>query len=259
MAPPHAGARVSVRAEPRRWQPAQAWSPDPRAIDLWWSVLPPARAVDADAGWLSAQERERVARQERAGGRGVFASSRSLLRRVLALYTGRRPDELVLGEDEHGRPRLEAPCAEASLDFNLSHSGALAIVAVGRGVRLGVDLERHRPGRDLPALARRFFAEEEAQALADAGPVAFYDHWVCKEAYLKALGTGLAFGSRRFAIASPADAAPRLLWTEREGDDAGAWRIARVAPPHAEVSAALCWRGGSRRVRGFRQPSPDQG
>jgi len=100
--------------------------------------------------------------------------------------------ELVRGE--HGKPRLA--WEPERLAFNLSHSGALALVAVSRGREVGVDVERERPDRDLLALAERALAPEEAAAVRDAPAEersrAFHRLWTRHEARLKCLGVGLA-------------------------------------------------------------------
>lgn len=76
------------------------------------------------------------------------------LKALLAAYLDTDPDTLPLVENDHGRPRLAAPHA---LDFNWSHSGHHAMVAVARALpELGVDIERQRPHPRALALARRF-------------------------------------------------------------------------------------------------------
>jgi 4'-phosphopantetheinyl transferase len=99
--------------------------------------------------------------------------------------------ELV--RDEHGKPRLAAE--PERLAFNLSHSGGLALVAVTRGLEVGVDVEREKPERDLVALAERALGAEDAAAVRGAGEEerarVFYGLWVRHEARLKCLGVGL--------------------------------------------------------------------
>src|SRR6185503_1727872 len=81
------------------------------------------------------------------------------------------------------------------LEFNLSHSGALALVAAARGRPVGVDVERHRPGVETLEIAARFFTPRELGALraldADGRVAGFFLCWTRKEAYVKARGEGL--------------------------------------------------------------------
>lgn len=72
-----------------------------------------------------------------------------------------------------------------------SRDGFAAFAAAETPV--GIDVERVDPAGDIP-LGVLHPAERDALALADEGgrAVAFAAIWACKEAYLKALGTGLA-------------------------------------------------------------------
>ena len=173
---------------------------------------------------------------------------RAPLRALLAAYLGVAAEQVVLAEGEHGRPALAAGL-DPTLDFNWSHSGGHAVVAVGRHVAPGIDLESLRPRPRALQLARRFFCAEEAAALAALPEAergaAFLELWTAKEAVLKALGRGLAFGLDRLSVASVGG---RLQLRRLHGDDAGAWQLQRLALGHGLI-AALAWRGGERRIR----------
>lgn len=176
------------------------------------------------------------------------AQGRLPLRRTLAAYLGIQADEVILVDEEHGRPRLD-PVHGAALDFNWSHSGAHALIAVAHGVWPGVDVERRRPQPRALPLARRFFDGDEADTLAalpaEARDAAFLEIWTAKEALLKAHGRGIGYGLQRLRILST-DAQLRLL--RFDGEDIDAWQLQRlvVAP---ELVAALAWRGAPRKIR----------
>ena len=93
--------------------------------------------------------------------------SRPVLRRVLARYLGREPEQAELEHGEHGKPRLRGPHGP---EFNLSHSKGLVLVAVADRA-VGVDVEAIAPRRDRTP--------------------AFYEEWVRREARLKCLGLGI--------------------------------------------------------------------
>ncbi len=173
---------------------------------------------------------------------------RAPLRRVLAAYLGLPPAEVILTEGEHGRPML-APGHEQGLGFNWSHSGDQALIAIGRHISPGIDIERARDRPRALEIARRYFTTEEATALAslsgDQRHAAFLELWTAKEAVLKALGRGIAFGLDRLSISSGSGA---LELQRLEGDDAGAWQLRRLEPGPGLI-AALAWRGGPRRIR----------
>jgi 4'-phosphopantetheinyl transferase len=176
------------------------------------------------------------------------AHGRNPLRSVLGAYLGIEADRVTLINGEHGRPAL-ADGHDQSLGFNWSHSGNRALIAVGRRINPGIDLEQLRARPRAMEIARRYFSAAEAEALAalpaTARDAAFLEMWTAKEAVLKALGRGLAFGLDRLSIAS---AAGQLVLQRLEGDDVGAWQLQRLAVDTTLV-AALAWRGDMRRIR----------
>jgi 4'-phosphopantetheinyl transferase len=164
---------------------------------------------------------------------------------LLGAYLGCSAGSLQLVSGEHGRPAL----AEASIDFNWSHSGAIAFAAVARGVAPGIDVERLRPRPRALALARRYFTPAEFAGLSALAPdrrdLAFLRLWTAKEAVLKALGRGLAFGLHRLDI-EYSDDAPRLR--ALDGCDPAHWQL-HALPTGTDCVATLAWRGEGRRVR----------
>jgi len=173
---------------------------------------------------------------------------RAPLLALLGAQLGVAPGDVQLVDGEHGRPAL-APRHAAAFDFNWSHSGEWALVALARGIAPGIDLEVPRPRARALELARRFFSAEEAAWLAglpeDAQLAGFLDLWTAREAVLKALGRGIAFGLDKLAFRRDG-AGIRLL--RLEGDDARHWQVHRLEPG-AGMHAALAWRGPPRRLR----------
>jgi 4'-phosphopantetheinyl transferase len=173
---------------------------------------------------------------------------RAPLLALLGAYLQRPVEILELVEGEHGRPVLPRAVA-GDLDFNWSHSGQRAVVVLGRSVVPGVDVERRRARPRASEIAQRYFHPDEAGWLAslsaDVQGDAFLSLWTAKEAVLKALGRGLAFGLHRLRIGLTSHV-PELLWLE--GDDARAWQLHALALDDEHV-AALAWRGPPRRIQ----------
>lgn len=177
---------------------------------------------------LSPEEQGRAARFRFDRHRERFVVAHGVLRFVLSGYVGCVPEALSFGAEPDGKPFLATECAEVGDDdlrFNLSHSADLALVAVSVGLEIGVDVERIKPTRDLEGLARRYFAPEEQDALARLAPdervADFFRVWTLKEAYLKAVGTGLGRALDSFAVSARDDGPPRLL--RSDAGDAGDW------------------------------------
>lgn len=153
-------------------------------------------ALDQD-GWpgperLPGPEQERFNAFLRRQPASRWLAARWALRRVLATYLGQEPAAVELEVEEQGKPRLRDG---GELEFNLSHSNGLALVAVTVGRAVGVDLEMIEPNRDLIALADRALPPEDVATVAAASsverPALFYAAWTRHEARLKCLGTGL--------------------------------------------------------------------
>ena len=102
-----------------------------------WGVLP----IDE---WLSPDERERAARLKVPDVAHRFRSGRALLRGLLGTYLALPPDSLRFRYNHHGKPALDGQNGPDGLCFNLSHSGDLLVVALGRGREIGVDVEQVR-------------------------------------------------------------------------------------------------------------------
>ena len=217
-------------------------------VDLWHLRLAPETA---DAQTLSPDEKLRAGRFLGADKRIQFVAARAQLRKILSRYLDIAPEAVAFEIGEHGKPRLShAP----GLEFNLSHSGDAGLVGVSRGIRIGVDIEFEKPGRRFAGLAERFFSTPESAALLKLPtgdqPPGFYRGWTCKEAYLKAWGTGLTFPSNRFSVDFLRTQRPRLVTTEMPDDQPGAWQF-RVLPCFPGFAAALCHEGPTRWLRHF--------
>ncbi len=217
----------------------------PGDLDVWHVRIDHVRPR---ADWLQPRERQRLERLRVAGKRRQFLAAQTALRQVLAGYLGLDGAEVRFAYGEQGKPYLPD---RPDLGFNLSHSHELAVIAVAPGTQVGVDVEFRGRRRPFQRLARRYFAPPEAAVLAALGeadgPSAFYDMWVLKEAYLKAIGTGLTFAPRRFVVDAAARP-PRLISSEAEPPARTAqWRLAYLRL-HPHYSAAVCWRGGERAI-----------
>ncbi len=107
---------------------------------------------------------------------------------ILASYLNLEPQALDYATRPGGKPIL----ADGALEFNLSHSGALALIAVSRDLQVGVDLEQARSVRDETGLARRICTTRELAHLTQAADRdELLRLWVRKEAVVKATGEGL--------------------------------------------------------------------
>jgi len=149
-----------------------------------------ALADEAVAALVTADDRKRVTATMHARRSAEYLAGRALLRHTLACHTGRSPASFRIETSANGKPR----CADGPA-VSVSHSGDLLVCALADFGAVGVDVETGTP-RALVTVAERYFTADEARWVA-ADPVPrFRMLWVLKEAYLKALGVGLAGGLR---------------------------------------------------------------
>jgi 4'-phosphopantetheinyl transferase len=139
--------------------------------------------------------------------RQVFVAGRAALRSLLGGYLNLLPEQVPIELEPNGKPRLVG----GDVQFNLAHSGNLALIAVTRGCEIGVDVELVRPiDRAHEIAARNFHPAEQAVLRAASAaelPAVFMRSWTRKEAVLKAVGVGLGYPLDAFAAfaESPGD------------------------------------------------------
>lgn len=200
-----------------------------REVHVWRFTLDPSdERIARCETTLSADEGRRAARFRGPGLRRRYVAGRGGLRSLLACYTRARPETLAFSYGAHGKPSLvEAP---PRFEFNLSHSHGLALCAVSTVGTLGVDLEQIRPmeedGRKL--IGRFFSAVEQVEflGLAEGERLgAFFRGWTRKEAFLKAVGTGLATVLDSFDVTLGPSVAAALLRFENDPAAAARWSL----------------------------------
>jgi 4'-phosphopantetheinyl transferase len=208
---------------------------------VWRADLPAAlRAGRARrlAAMLPEEDLARCERYRRPGARARALAARAALRGVLGACLEMDPRRVPLLEGR-GKPRLAGELG-GELEFSLSHSGGLALLAVGRGVRVGVDVERLRPVPFLDDVVGRFFGEEERKEVRSlrgaARRRAYFRLWTRREAAAKAQGLGILEFLRR---------CPQ--WAPQQGREA--WQLVDLRPARG-YAGALC-REGQAALTGF--------
>jgi 4'-phosphopantetheinyl transferase len=177
-----------------------------------------------------------------------FVVARARLRETLGACCGIAPQDARFGCGDGGKPFLFDGVSPSRWKFNLSHAGDLALIAVTWECEIGVDVERVDDRAEALALSERFFAPAEQAWLmaqpADERQTAFFRLWTCKEAVLKALGSGLRAPLDAFAVQPQPDGTASLtaLSDGFGGPDGDRWRVRLLdpAPGYAGALAAPC-------------------
>jgi len=256
---------------PRDWPlaPPDAAMPPTGTVRCWQirSSEVPAGRMAALTALLSPEEQSRADRLRRAEDRRNFIAAHAGLRLLTAAALGRRAAEIQFAQADGGKPVL----ADRQLEFNLSHSGEMVLIAVASALPVGIDVERRRTVADRAAIAQRFLHPGEAADLASLpereAELAFFRCWVRREAVAKALGFGLSLPPDRFCVSCRADEPARLLALSGSGPAppdwslielmAGAHYVAALAVPSPrmavkcrtlDLTAALAAGGASTRL-----------
>jgi len=200
-------------------------------VDVWRLLLDKPPTEDSDA-ILSSDEVARANRFHFEPDRIHFRRCRSALRRLLAVYLAIPAAEIGFEYLATGKPRLIAAQNPRGLEFNVSHSANMALIAVGSHHRLGVDIEKIRADVDTTALAERFFSLRERaglQSLPESLRIpAFFACWTRKEAFLKATGDGLSFPLADFSVSTHPDLEPKLEEIKGNTEVGRQWSFANL-------------------------------
>ena len=146
-------------------------------------------------GWLTPCERARREKLLTPSLRHTFLLSRVLCRVSLSHYAEAAPREWIFAENSYGKPFVSSPAKGSLLHFNLTHTEGLVAYAVTRAGEIGIDAEKTSREMDVEGVARLTLSPEESLRFnplpRDQRKARLFEYWVLKEAYLKAVGTGL--------------------------------------------------------------------
>jgi len=203
---------------------------------------------------LAPDEKARADRFHFPRDRNAFVATRGVLRDLLAKYVSRNPAELMFDYGARGKPSLRG-APKHPVQFNVSRSYGLALLAFTLERSVGVDIELIRPDFGGIEIAERYFSPPEIRelkslpsALSSEG---FFLCWTRKEAYVKARGEGLQIPLDSFQITLTPGKPERL-----ESADSSRWSL-RSLTPGPRYAGALVAEGKNWRVH-CRQWKPEQ-
>lgn len=225
-------------------------------IHIWRQKLDlSSEEIDQLRTLLSADELERAQRFRFDQDRNYFIVSRGALRRLLGTYLGMAAASVRFVYSEYGRPILTPETTPVPIEFNVSHSGALALYAFAHNHRIGVDVEKLRWDFSTTEIAERFFSVAERASLRALSPVechhAFFRCWTRKEAFIKALGEGLSHPLDQFDVSLLPGAPAALLATRPDAAEARRWALwdIEVSEDYVAALAAEWTRTQTRHAR----------
>lgn len=221
----------------------------------------------AERDLLDDEEKARAARFVRAADARRFIQAHAALRVFLAGFLRVDPRDVRYEAAKHGKPRLAAGLADSGLEFNLSHSHEVALVAATRVGALGVDVEYQREIEDAMDIAERYFSPLERHDLSRLAPAeqqrAFFRCWTRKEAVIKADGEGLGLPLESFDVDLAPGCVSALRAFRGRSKGEGEWSLRDLAAPagyaaagavRTPVSSATRWRESVATPPGWPKP-----
>ena len=219
------------------------WSATPRltpfvGCDVWGIAFDDCLlTLDESCERLSVEECERVARYRIDKPKRQFAICRAALRGILADYLRIAPHEVRFQIGANGKPIL---AGDSAIHFNVTHSGNFALVAIAPR-RVGIDIEVLREVSNMDGLVERFFGHEEKETYRNLVEPqrsrGFFRAWTCKEALMKAVGTGLQHVDRCVVELDPTRP-PRAIRFDELPEVPLKWSLA-TWEPHPGYLAAI--------------------
>jgi 4'-phosphopantetheinyl transferase len=232
--------------------PPEVLDLQPHQVDVWRVGLElPLDVLDQQKAALSADETQRAARFHFPADRDRYIAAHGGLRDILSRYLHCEPNQPNFITNPYGKPALHGH----KLEFNLSHSGDFALIAITRQRKVGVDIERIRQGISSHVIVRQYFSKSEVaelQRLPNAQrEVAFFTCWTRKEAYIKAQGMGLSLPLESFDVSLTPNEPAILRATRPDAQEAARWTLLSLEIDPRYKSAIA--------VESIARPSNDQG
>jgi 4'-phosphopantetheinyl transferase len=233
------------------------WSPPPDRpslidgeVHVWGAYLelPEERVRDLEQ-LLTRDESERAGRFRFRQLASRFIVGRALLRIILGRYLDIAARSVRFSYNAYGKPDL-AMTDENGLRFNLSRSNDMVLYAITASAAVGIDVERISEELRVEEIAERFFSPAESAAIRALDGIekceAFFDCWVRKEAYLKAIGKGLSHPLSEIELSGK----PVSIGGESNRGSISRWSLTAFDAATG-YKAALVAEGGCKQVKYF--------
>ncbi len=206
-------------------------------VDIWQGAILSEHPESIDYyHYLNAEEKQKVSSFIRPELQQKYIKTRGVLRKVLAGYLNEKPEEIKIKIAEYGKPFVEG-----EFFFNLSHTGNKFVLAVSDVSEIGIDLEQYKQRKNLAGLVKKCFSAVEIkywESLSEQQQmIFFYQLWVRKEAFVKAIGRGIAVGLDQ-CVVDP-EHQTRFLAIPTEYGCAKEWNIVDIPLNKGDVCAMV--------------------
>jgi 4'-phosphopantetheinyl transferase len=225
-------------------------------LHIWCASLSASRdELSRFSSLLSADEKARAEKFYFERDSNRYIVGRGILRLLLGSYLKMEASRIEFTYGPHGKPAVETIFQNKVLQFNLSHSNDQAVYIFGWDTIVGIDIEHIRPMQDADDFAEQFYSPRERALInslsGDEKWAAFFKIWTCKEAFLKANGSGLTISLDQIEIHPQADGSAKITFAGEGAGQATDWRI-ETFEPVTDYQGAIAIAGHAGRII-FRQ------
>ena len=187
---------------------------------------------------LNELEKEKATKYRFEKDRDCSIIARGVIRMLLGNYLKIHPKDVKLKLGEFGKPFLNEL---SDIQFNVSHSAETIVLAFIKKDKIGVDVEHTKRNIEVNTIAKQFFSKEEITALFSLDEKfqkqAFYNCWTRKEAFIKALGSGLSFPLDEFVVSLDSTKNAQLLETKWNLKEKENWTLKSFEPAKNYIGA----------------------
>jgi len=200
---------------------------------------------------LSEDEKTRASKFKFYKDKRCYVVGKGVLRLLSGKYLNNDAKAIVFEYGKQGKPKFKY---EAHLNFNVSHSGDIAIIGFVYDHTIGIDIEIIKDDFDTLEIANNFFSKKEIAELRKIpNPqkhIAFYRCWTRKESFIKAKGQGLSFPLDSFSVSIDSDEKSELLETKWDEHEKNFWNLFSFSPKEKYIGA-ISVRGEVNKVQYF--------
>jgi 4'-phosphopantetheinyl transferase len=222
-------------------------------VYVWYVYLnQSAPKINRMARLLSKEEWQRTNQLRGSELQNQYILCHGVLRMIVSEYTDTDPTNIAFEHGEFGKPKISGFRGKDGIEFNLAHTRGLGVYAFNLDARVGIDIEHLSIFPEMEAVASQIFDPETKrfwQSLPEEKKmVAFYNGWTRKEAYLKAMGTGLKNGLKKVEVTIVPEEPARLRGFNESPDRPIFWSLESFNV-HSEYIGAIAYEGHSKKVR----------
>ncbi len=191
---------------------------------------------------LNQSEKEQHQRFHFERHRNQYLITRALLRSTLSLYVPTVfPQDWCFYRNQYGKPYIQTDFIAEPLNFNLSHTQNMVVLAVTRHCEIGVDVEYTQRENNTIDIAESYFSSEETRALFQLDESLqhnrFFDLWTLKEAYIKACSMGLSIPLNAFSYHFPSEGKVAISFAAERNDHPDNWQFGQFDLPSSHKIA----------------------